>query len=444
MIKRSLFGILAIIIDGLLVNLGVIIGFLVRFGGNIPPENFEAYRIMIPFITGIMIMTAYIFGLYNFRKDTLFTDIEVEVFKTATVGIGIVIAFTYIFRGVAAAFPTTVFILSWLINIVMFSGWRIIIREIKKPCQKVLIVGAGDEGNAVSNELKKIRHYDLLGFIDKDREKKDILGNYDDISRLIIEHEINEIIVTIPPTLDPNLWDIILQLEEQVKIKTVPDIYESIIGRIDSIEIEAIPLIELVTDPIAGWSKILKRLADIVISAVLLILFLPVMLIIVILIKYKSKGSCFFSQERIGKGGKIYRLYKFRSMVINAEEITGPVFAQKDDGRITSVGKMLRKFRLDEIPQLVNVLLGEMSLVGPRPERPFFVEQFKSNIPGYTKRFKVRPGITGLAQVNAGYDVSIANKLKYDLLYIRNYSFILDLKIICKTFLVMLGRRGAQ
>jgi lipopolysaccharide/colanic/teichoic acid biosynthesis glycosyltransferase len=131
-------------------------------------------------------------------------------------------------------------------------------------------------------------------------------------------------------------------------------------------------------------------------------------------------------------------------MKVGAEKDTGPVLATKDDERITRVGKFLRKTRLDELPQCINVFLGQMSLVGPRPERPFFVEQFKQSIPGYSKRFKVRPGITGLAQVNASYDISPKSKLKYDLLYIKNYSLLLDIKVMLKTLLVMFSKRGAQ
>ncbi|UCD83682.1 MAG: sugar transferase, partial [Deltaproteobacteria bacterium] len=152
----------------------------------------------------------------------------------------------------------------------------------------------------------------------------------------------------------------------------------------------------------------------------------------------------FFKQERVGKDGKIFPLIKFRSMYQHAEKETGPVLAEKNDHRVTRIGRILRKTRFDEVPQLLNVLKGDMSLVGPRPERPFFVEKFKREIPGYVERLQVRPGITGFAQVNLTYDISPQDKLRYDLLYIRKHSIPLDLDIILRTIFVMLRRKGAQ
>jgi lipopolysaccharide/colanic/teichoic acid biosynthesis glycosyltransferase len=161
-------------------------------------------------------------------------------------------------------------------------------------------------------------------------------------------------------------------------------------------------------------------------------------------IKLKSPGPALYTQQRVGKNQKTFTLYKFRTMVENAETATGPVLAQDGDDRITGVGRFLRKYRLDELPQVFNVLKGDMSFVGPRPERPFFVKRFNKSIPGYSERFKVKPGVTGLAQVNGSYATTPGNKLKYDLIYIYNQSIFLDLKIFLSTIKVVLTASGSR
>jgi exopolysaccharide biosynthesis polyprenyl glycosylphosphotransferase len=190
-----------------------------------------------------------------------------------------------------------------------------------------------------------------------------------------------------------------------------------------------------------------KRLVDITLSVCLLILFLPLILIIAVLIKFDSKGPVIFSQERLGENKKIYRIYKFRSMVADAEKKSGPVWAQDNDERITRVGRLLRKWRLDEIPQLWNVLKGEMSFVGPRPEREFFVKELEKKIPYYGFRFAIKPGLTGWAQVCYAYGSSVGDaieKLNYELFYIKNMSMLMDLMIVLRTIKIVLFGRGAR
>jgi exopolysaccharide biosynthesis polyprenyl glycosylphosphotransferase len=192
------------------------------------------------------------------------------------------------------------------------------------------------------------------------------------------------------------------------------------------------------------WEKKLKRLMDIFVSLLLLILNSPIMLISSIAIKIDSKGPILFKQERMGQNGKLFKVLKFRSMINDAEKYSGPVWSQKDDPRVTKMGKLIRKFRIDELPQMYNVLKGEMSLVGPRPERAFFVEKLSQEIPYYKRRLKVRPGITGWAQVKHKYDETIEDvkiKLRYDLFYIENMSIRMDLKILLRTvFVVLIGK----
>lgn len=193
--------------------------------------------------------------------------------------------------------------------------------------------------------------------------------------------------------------------------------------------------------------RFIKRAVDLIISSILLLLLLPLLIVIAIIIKIDSRGPVFFSQERVGGGRKPYQMYKFRSMISDAEEQSGPVWAENDDARITRIGRFIRMWRIDEIPQLWNVLKGEMSFVGPRPEREFFVKQLDDIIPFYGERFNVKPGITGWAQISYGYGASIKDaieKLNYDLFYIKNMSLFMDLVIVFRTIKIVIFSRGAR
>ncbi|HEY8362361.1 exopolysaccharide biosynthesis polyprenyl glycosylphosphotransferase [Caldicoprobacter faecalis] len=190
------------------------------------------------------------------------------------------------------------------------------------------------------------------------------------------------------------------------------------------------------------WYEKIKRVMDIVLSLIGLVIAIPLMLIFGIAIKLESKGPVFYCQERVGKNGKVFMLYKLRSMYQNAEE-NGAKWAEKDDPRVTKVGRIMRKTRIDELPQLFNVLKGDMSIVGPRPERPIFTYQFNEQIPGFVNRLQVKPGLTGWAQVNGGYELGPAEKLEYDLYYIENRSIWMDIKIMLKTVKVILTGKGA-
>lgn len=191
------------------------------------------------------------------------------------------------------------------------------------------------------------------------------------------------------------------------------------------------------------WYEISKRVIDLIIGLTGLIISIPFIVIFGIAIMVESKGSCFYSQDRVGKDGRVFKLYKLRSMYIDAEKY-GPRLTDKDDPRITRIGKIIRRYRMDELPQFINILMGVMSAVGPRPERPCFVEEFSREIPGYMERHRVKCGLTGWAQVNGGYDLSTQEKLEEDLYYINNRSIKLDIIILLKTFKVVFSGSGAR
>ena len=275
----------------------------------------------------------------------------------------------------------------------------------------------------------------------------EVLGTIEEILPIVEKTNSKEVIIAFQREDQERLVHVISVLEpkKDVGIKIVPDLYAILSGQAKTSQIYGMPLIDIMPELMPEWEKKLKRLLDIIISLIILIITLPVSILTVIAIKLDSKGPLLFKQDRSGMNGETFKILKFRSMVKDAEKYTGPVWSPKDDPRVTRVGRILRRVRLDEIPQMFNVLKGEMSMVGPRPERPYFVEKLSEQIPYYKRRLKVRPGITGWAQVKHKYDESIEDvkvKLRYDLFYIENMSLRMDFKIIVRTIFVVLFGKG--
>lgn len=273
-----------------------------------------------------------------------------------------------------------------------------------------------------------------------------VLGNLNRLADIILRHQVEDVLIALQKQDQDALVKIIAQTDGlPVSLKIVPDLYSIITGQARTNQIYGFPLIEILPQYMPAWERVAKRALDVTVSLLILILGLPFWLLVALAIRLNSPGKIFYRQERMGKNGRIFDVIKFRSMVANAETLTGPKWAEKDDPRITAVGKFLRKWRIDEVPQFINVLRGEMSIVGPRPERPFFVEKLRKEIPLYTRRLRVRPGITGWAQIKGAYDATLEDvkqKLQYDLFYLENMSLRMDLKIILHTIYVMLAGRG--
>lgn len=352
----------------------------------------------------------------------------------------------------------------WLLTFSLVSANRLILRTIQRMSVKrgfglhrAIIVGVDDTARQIYDDIRRHRTtgLEVCGFVDQKPEKQDkppkvepemILGPLDDINRIIDAHHIEDVIVAVEPEDRMKLVSVLDNIEKpSVSVKIVPDFYQIISGLNQTNQIFGLPLIEVMPDPMPNWEKSVKRMMDIVLSSLILLVHLPVMALTALVIRLSSKGPAVFAQERVGLHGDPFVMYKFRSMYVDAEKKTGPTWASDNDPRITPVGIWLRKLRLDELPQLYNVLKGDMSLVGPRPEREYFVNQFKKQIPLYTRRLRVRPGITGWAQVKWKYDETfddVVEKTKYDLFYVENISLKMDLKILINTIFTMLAGKG--
>ncbi|TMA54766.1 MAG: sugar transferase [Deltaproteobacteria bacterium] len=265
----------------------------------------------------------------------------------------------------------------------------------------------------------------------------------EELPALCARHDVDEVIIASEHSWQDRLLDSLSRLEgPRARVCVVPSPYEILIGRPEHLRLHDIPLIEVIREPAAGGASAAKRLFDVVLALVLLVPALPPMLLVALGIRLTSGGPVLYTQTRVGKDGRPFTMVKFRTMHAAAERVTGAVLAAENDPRVTWLGRYLRALRLDELPQLWNVLVGDMSFVGPRPERPEFVGRYQREIQGYAERLKVRPGLTGYAQVNGEYHTSAPTKLKYDLAYIYNRSLWLDLKILSETVKVMLTRRG--
>ena len=335
---------------------------------------------------------------------------------------------------------------------------RILIHTIQKlllkqniGLKKAVILGVNRRGIDVYDKLQTSYHHGLAiaGFVqandDPDISKHsghniDILGSEQTINQIITKNQIDDVIIALDKPSPERIMDTIMNVNgHPVSMKILPDMYEVVTGLARTNQLVGVPLIDVNLNLDTLYSKHLKRIIDIFIGTISLISIFPFWILIALGIKIDSKGPILYKQERIGMDGEKFLINKFRTMVLNAEDDTGPVWSGKDDSRITSFGSFLRRFHLDETPQLINIIFGDMASIGPRPERPYFIERLEKKYPFYKRRLKIRPGVSGWAQIKQPYDEKyedVHQKLKYDFFYIENLSFRLDLKILLGTFWV--------
>ena len=324
----------------------------------------------------------------------------------------------------------------------------------RKDGFKTLLIGGSEKAVAIYQEIEGIEKgggNQFVGFvnlngIDKLLENKiPYLGHVDQLEEIIANYHIEEIIIALESTEHERLKNIISRINgENIVIKVLPDMYDILSGSVKLNNIFGALLMEVNAEVMPYWQRVAKRLFDIFFSVIAIILLIPVYIFLTIAVKISSPGPILFFQERIGLNGKPFKIIKFRTMYVDAEK-TGPQLSSTDDPRITPIGKFMRKARLDEFPQFFNVLKGDMSLVGPRPERQFFIDQIKVREPQFLELTKVRPGITSWGQVKYGYAENVdqmIQRMKFDLLYLRNRSIALDLKILMHTVLIIVKAKG--
>ncbi len=393
----------------------------------------------------------YFLGLYEPRALTTPRDRAGVLVAAAGLEVLFLIA-VYFFRQ-DLNFPRSIFVLFAGLNASLLVVWRLGSHSLvgSYPRRRVLVVGTNAAAAEVVETIR-VQHWlgmDVVGAVADDGrtattlQDVPVVGSRDELPALCEQHRVDEVIIASDLTWQDRLLDALSRRKgTRARICVVPSPYEILIGRPEHLRLHDIPLIEVIRDPESGGASATKRLFDLVFAVALGVLALPVMLLVGLAVKSTSRGPALYHQQRVGKDGGAFMMLKFRTMQVNAERTTGPVMASENDPRVTWLGHYLRAARLDELPQLWNVLRGDMSFVGPRPERPEFVGQFEQDIHGYAERFMVRPGLTGYAQVNGEYHTSAATKLKYDLAYIYNRSLWLDLKILSETLKVMLTRRG--
>ena len=390
-------------------------------------------------------------GLYDQRRTARYLDELFLLLKATLIGVVCLVAVFYFFRDLRYSRLTIgLFGAFSYLGLALTRGlaWRLIFtrrRRLHAP-RRAIVVGTGQTAIELVERLDQNPYLrvKVVGLLDQNQPAPEaavaghaVVGRYDELGRLVRDLDIDEVYLALPLDQQHRITEALAALgEEIVDIKVVPDLvpYYTLRGGVE--DFFGLPLVHLQNGPAVGWDAVTKRSFDLAFGSLALLLASSVMLVAAALVKLSSKGPVLYGQERMGLDGRVFKMLKFRSMRTDAETKTGAVWAKANDDRTTAVGKWMRKFSVDELPQLLNVLRGDMSLVGPRPERPVFIEQFKKEIKHYNLRHKVKAGITGLAQVEGWRgDTSLQKRIERDLYYIEHWSIWLDVKILARTAL---------
>jgi Undecaprenyl-phosphate glucose phosphotransferase len=464
-----------VITDALLAMWAFILAYGIRFESGLIPVTrgyppIENYINMLPFVALLTPLAFQLQGVYRLRRGRSRVDDFFAVLIGSILAVMFVVSSTlyvqtyYVSEEAKAAGAYEVSQLVWPLFLLLTVTFTYMSREVVRELlerrwragvglKRVLIAGVGDLGRMVADRILQHRElgFQVIGFID-DRAGGDhigyrglpLLGTLHEVADIAQRERIDHLYVALSIDEHPKLLDLMeITSRECIDVKVVPDLLQFIALRARLEDLDGLPIINVNDVPLQGFNAWLKRGIDVVLSFLALLILATPLAIIAALVKWTSRGPIFYEQERMGLDGKAFSVYKFRSMYHNAEETTGPIWARHNDPRITALGEWMRRFDVDELPQFWNVLKGDMSIVGPRPERPFFVEQFKHRIPQYMLRHKVKAGITGWAQVNGWRgNTSLEKRIEYDLYYIENWSVTLDLKIMWLTVFRGLFPRG--
>jgi Undecaprenyl-phosphate glucose phosphotransferase len=462
--KRQLFEYLFIVADLVVVSAAWVIAYWMRFmSGLIPVDkgvpDFGQYLGMLLFIWLIWAFVFRRMGLYRPMRGVRRTRELWVLVNANALSILLLISMTYLFREKSIQFSRLVFLYFWALATVLTvcerTALRFFLREVRRKgynLRYMLIVGAGQ---VAADMVSRIRLHQelgiqLIGCLSRDGSERrgpggiPVIGQYSDLGTFLGRTDIDQVVVALPLEDHQLLPDIMAELKDSIlDIKVIPDLYQfaSIGGAIE--EFEGLPVISLQGCPLDGINLFTKRALDLCVASLSLLVFSPIMLLIALLVKLTSRGPVLFKQERVSFDGSRFSIIKFRTMKLDAE-VAGPGWTTPGDDRVTVIGRLLRSTSLDELPQLFNVLCGDMSIVGPRPERPVFIKEFRQRVPRYMLRHKVPAGITGWAQVNGWRgDTSIDKRIEHDLYYIENWSLLLDIKIVFMTILNGFRNRNA-
>ncbi|MCP4168591.1 MAG: undecaprenyl-phosphate glucose phosphotransferase [Chloroflexi bacterium] len=430
------------------------------------PESVDRFLRYVPFLLIVLaaiVIVSYVGKRYHGRRPSSFLDSLTKSGGAITTAYLLALVATFfIFKEEldqgGLDYPRTFILIAWLLTVFLVSLGRFLLTQIITFIQahgygrqRVLVVGGGEVGLMLLQKLQGnsgIAH-EVVGYVNTDSElpasiNAPLLGRPADLPHIIESYDVDEVVIGIPDASHHEIINIISLCErEKVSIKVFPDVFQIMATEVTVSDLGGLPLLTIRDVALRGWRLSLKRVFDLFFGTMALILLSPFMLLIALLVKLESPGPVFYVQERMGLDARPFPMLKFRSMRTDAEN-AGPGWTTADDPRKTRLGSILRRISIDELPQFINVIRGDMSLVGPRPERPVYVEQFRQFIPRYMDRHQEKAGITGWAQINGlRGDTSIVERTKYDLWYIENWSVWLDFKICIRTLFSIFSDRHA-
>ena len=441
---------LLFVADAFLIILGWICAYYIRFELLTPPEWLPLSRYLgfLPWVLVLSMMVFVFSGLYEPDRAQRLTSLVYSVARAVALELLVVAAALSFYREfyfsrlhlILFGVITPVFmVLLRLCTLTLIYRARAKGRNIKR----VLIVGAGRIGHQLKSSFTQYpwMGLEVVGFLDdRNLEENDLLGNTGQAAEVVDQfaaqnRPIHYVYIALPLTAAEKITQIVEDLSSRLThVCLVPDLFQFNMLNSRITDVDGLPVLHILDEAPLEIRRYVKRFIDILFSAVFLVVASPLLLVIALLVKLSSKGPVFYKQERMGLNGRLFNMLKFRSMPVDAETQSGPVWARAGEKRATKVGAFLRRTSLDELPQFINVLKGDMSVVGPRPERPVFIENFKQQVPGYMLRHKMKAGITGWAQINGWRgNTSIEKRIEYDLYYIQNWSIMLDLKIMWLT-----------
>ncbi len=451
---RIWFAISLMVTDMVMSALAFFVAYRIRLttqGPEIGP--FRDYLLPALIQSGAILTVFFFYKFYHRRRAAALMDEAYRLVGAVSGATLITIAFISFVLRETLQYQRSMIVLAWGAGIVLIILGRALHGRVQRILQsrgigaeRVLIVGTGEVGRMVLQKFQQTPGlgYHVIGFIEAAAADAQptaakvmnlpVLGAVGDLPKIIAEQDVSEVIIGLPEASHEELVGIVSQCErEKVSIRVFPDVFQIMASEVTISDLAGLPLLTIRDVALRGWKLTLKRIVDLLFSSAFLTATSPLMMLTAILVKLDSPGPVFFVQERMGLDAKPFKMLKFRSMRVDAEA-NGPGWTTANDPRRTRVGTFIRKTSIDEFPQFINVLMGDMSIVGPRPEQPAYVEQFRLSIPRYMERHREKAGVTGWAQINGlRGDTSIAERTKYDLWYIENWSLWLDLKIILRT-----------